>query len=184
MGTIYLSPTDFPTWILSTHKFRRKVFHWAAAAAAIWGLRKAKERASELKAVDRGRFRAGYTMKIGSPVSTTLARLYNPVSYAKYVEGGMPKGIVKSPDDEISVAIQKWTQRKIIPSLSNAKDLKKDDVFAVARGVQQKLHDKGYKGRPILTSYKMRRELAAMTRKRILEGFKIGVGQLGNGLNV
>ncbi len=184
MGTIYLTPSEFPTWILSTHKIRRKVFQWAAVSTAIWGRIESVKRAGEVKAIDRGRFRAGYTVKIGGPASTTLARLYNPVPYAKYVEGGMPKGIVKSPDEQIDVAIQKWVKRKIVPSLSHPKDITTDDVFAIARGVQQKLHDKGYKGRPILTSYKMRRELAAMTRKRILEGFKIGVGQLGSGLNV
>lgn len=184
MSTIYLSVEQFPTWILSTHAQRRRVFQWAAVSTAMWGRIEAVKKATDLKAVDRGRFRAGYTVKIGSPVSNTLARLYNPVPYAKYVEGGMPKGIVPSPDDKIVGAIRKWVERKIVPDLANGKDLGKDDIFAIARGVQQKLHDKGYKGRPILTSYNMRRQLAARTRANILSGFKRDVGTLGGGMNV
>lgn len=183
MSTTYLTPAQFPSWILSTHAQRRRVFQWAAVSAAMWGRIESVKKAGEKKAVDRGRFRAGYTVKIGAPTSTTLARLYNPVPYAKYVEGGMPKGIVPSPDEKIVGAIIKWTERKIIPDLSNGKDLSKDDVFAIARGVQQKLHDKGYKGRPILTSYNMRRALAARTRAKILEGFHRDNRSVG-GLNV
>lgn len=180
MSTTYLTPSQFPTWILSTHKQRRRVFQWAAVSAAMWGRIQSVKMAGEKKAVDTGRFRAGYTVKIGVPTSTTLARLYNPVPYAKYVERGMPKGIVPSPDERIVGAIQKWVERKIVPDLANGKDLGKDDIFAIARGVQQKLHDKGYKGRPILTSYNMRRALAARTRAKIFEGFKRDLGLLGN----
>lgn len=183
MSTITLSLEDFPTWIMSTHKKRSRIFRWAAVSAAMWGRMESVKQATEKKAVDRGRFRMGYTVKIGAPGSTLLARLYNPVPYAKYVENGMPKGIVPSPDERIVGAIQKWTERKVIPTLSGGDSMTDDEKFAIGRAVQQKLHDKGYKPRHILTSYVMQRQLVTKTRFKILEGFAKDPRTLG-GLSV
>lgn len=171
MSTITLSPKDYPTFILSTTKARREVFKFAAVSTAMWAWAKCVVKATELGAVDRGRFRAGYRVSRGNLGNTILAKLSNPVPYAGYVEQGMPAGVVPSPEEKIVAGIQKWTARKIIPQLSGT--FTEDEVFAIGKAIQRRLHEKGYKGRPILTDPEMRRQIVTKTRFKILEGMAL-----------
>lgn len=170
MSTITLSPKDYPTFILSTTKARREVFKFAAVSTAMWAWAKCVVKATEVGAVDRGRFRASYRVS-KADMGTILARLSNSAPYAGYVEQGMPAGVVPSPDERIVWGIQKWTERKLVPLISG--EVSKDDIFAIGRAVQQKLHDKGYKGRPILTDPVMRAQIVTKTRMKILEGMAL-----------
>jgi len=172
MSTITLSLKDYPTFILSTTKARREVFKFAAVSTAMWAWAKCVVKATEVGAVDRGRFRAGYVVKTyPGRAGVFLAKLSNPVPYAGYVEQGMPAGVVPSPDDKIVAAIQKWTARKIIPQLSGT--FSKDEVFMIGKVIQRKLHERGYEGRPILTDPVMRAQIVTKTRFKILEGMAL-----------
>lgn len=96
---------------------------------------------------------------------TILARMSNKAPYAGYVESGMPPGIVAMPtENKVSKAILGWTFRKIGPGVGAEKE---SDVWGIAHAVQTKLAQKGYPGRPILTSPEMKAELITKTRMNI-----------------
>lgn len=170
MSVIHLSVADFPAFILSTHKQRTQCFRWAALATAYWAWQESVKKTDQVGAVDRGRFRASWAVnKIQS--RTILARMSNKTPYAGYIEHGMPPGVVEMPGlDKVSKAILGWTFRKIGPSVGAEKE---SDVWGIAHAVQTKLAQKGYPGRPILTSDEMQAELITKTRLNIARYMKL-----------
>jgi hypothetical protein len=161
---ITMGVEDYPAFILSTHKQRTEAFRWAAISTAMWGQIKAVEKTDKVGAVDRGRLRSSWHVGANRTHPVIMARLSNKAPYAKYIERGMPAGIVPDPNDKVSRAIQGWVARKL-----GAKGLDPKFFYGTALKVQWKLHHKGYPGRPILTGYGFKKELLTKTRLQIMK---------------